>query len=265
MVDADNVVAHGYLIAQFISPTTNRRTDKYGGSLENRARIIVEMAEAIRKRTKPDFSISIKLNSVEFQESGFQPEEAKQLCALLETHGFDFVELSGGTYQQLAFDYDVVQRDSTKKREAFFMEFADLIAPALSKTKVYVTGGFKTVGAMVTAVSTVDGIGLARPTWQEPRIAKDILDGRIKGAIKMRFGENDFGVRLIAAGTHIQQIGNDHEPIDLSQEENEKAFLKDMGVWAEGMANDKEMRLQAYVDLKNAVPIPYGTANAPLA
>lgn len=262
---ADCPVAHGYLLAQFISPTTNRRTDKYGGSLENRARIIVEIVEEIRKRTKPEFSISIKINSVEFQESGLQPEEAKQLCELLEAQRFDFVELSGGTYQQLAFDYDLYQRESTKKRESFFMEFAEMIAPALTKTKVYVTGGFKTVGGMVTAVSTIDGVGLARPTCQEPHIAKDILEGKIKGAIKMRFEENDFGIRLVVAGTHIQQIGNDHEPIDLSQEENVKAYMKDMGVWAEKMGGDKEMKYQAYVDITSVQSIPYGTASAPLA
>lgn len=134
--------AHGYLLAQFLSPTTNRRTDKYGGTLENRARLILEIAQEIRKRTQPSFSLSIKLNSVEFQDRGFDPEEAKQVCALLEQNQFDFVELSGGTYESLAFMH---KRDSTRAREAFFLEFAELLAPALTKTKVYVTGGFKTV------------------------------------------------------------------------------------------------------------------------
>lgn len=60
-----------------MSPTTNQRTDKYGGSLENRARLILEISQEIRKRTKPDFIVGIKLNSVEFQDKGFQPEEAK--------------------------------------------------------------------------------------------------------------------------------------------------------------------------------------------
>ncbi|KAK3718503.1 hypothetical protein LTR37_005007 [Vermiconidia calcicola] len=257
--------AHGYLLAQFISPTTNRRTDKYGGSLGNRARILLEIAEATRRKTKPTFSISIKLNSVEFQESGFQPEEAKELCSLLEANGFDFVELSGGTYQKLAFDISLYTRESSKKREAFFMEFADLIAPALKKTKVYVTGGFKTVGAMVNAVTTIDGVGVARPACQEPRLPKEILEGRVKGAIKLRFAENDFGIQLVAAGTHIQQIGKDHEPIDLSQEENANAFLKDMGVWAEKMGADKEFREQAYVDVTSVPFVPYGTASAPLS
>lgn len=76
--------AHGYLLAQFLSPTTNRRTDKYGGSLENRARIILEIAQEVRKRTSPSFVLGIKMNSVEFQDKGFNPEEAKQLCTMLE-------------------------------------------------------------------------------------------------------------------------------------------------------------------------------------
>jgi len=117
-----------------LSPTTNERTDKYGGSLENRARLIVEIAHETRKRTSSNFILGIKLNSVEFQDKGFNPEEAKELCKILEDNKFDFVELSGGTYESLAFGH---KRESTKKREAFFMEFADLIAPVLTKTKTY--------------------------------------------------------------------------------------------------------------------------------
>jgi 2,4-dienoyl-CoA reductase-like NADH-dependent reductase (Old Yellow Enzyme family) len=95
--------AHGYLLAQFLSPTTNRRTDKYGGSLENRMRIILEIAEECRKRVKPSFIVGIKINSVEFQDKGFTPEEAQKLCKALEGARFDYVELSGGTYESLAF------------------------------------------------------------------------------------------------------------------------------------------------------------------
>ncbi|KAF2774174.1 FMN-linked oxidoreductase [Teratosphaeria nubilosa] len=251
--------AHGYLLAQFLSPTTNRRTDKYGGSLENRARLILEVAQEIRKRTKPDFIVSIKLNSVEFQDKGFNPEEAKQICAMLEENKFDFVELSGGTYESLAF---VHKRESSKKREAFFMEFADLIAPSLSKTKTYVTGGFKTVGAMVQALNTVDGVGLARPLCQEPRLCKDILDGKVKGAIKQLADENNFGVTNVIAGTQIRQIGKDEEPIDMSRGENMDAFMKDMGTWADKLAKDSEHAQYGYIDITSATAIPYGGPSA---
>ncbi|TKA83336.1 hypothetical protein B0A55_00626 [Friedmanniomyces simplex] len=251
--------AHGYLLAQFLPPTTNQRTDKYGGTLQNRARLILDIAREVRAHTSPSFILGIKLNSVEFQDKGFNPDEAKELCALLEQERFDFVELSGGTYESLAF---VHKRDSSRKREAFFMEFADLIAPALTKTKVYVTGGFKTVGAMVHALETVDGVGLARPLCQEPRFCQDVLDGKVQGAIKQRLDENNFGITNVAAGTQIRQIGKDQDPIDLSAEANEQAFMKDMGDWAEKMGQDSEGSRYGYIDLTSAVPVPYGTASA---
>ncbi|KAK4635649.1 NADH-dependent flavin oxidoreductase nadA [Fulvia fulva] len=247
--------AHGYLLAQFLSPTTNQRTDKYGGSLENRARLILEIAQEVRRRTKPDFIVGIKLNSVEFQDKGFNPEEAKQLCVLLEQNKFDFVELSGGTYEKLAFAH---QRESTKKRESFFLEFAELIAPAINKTKTYITGGFKTVGAMVNALQTVDGVGLARPVCQEPHLCKDILEGKVKGAIKQEVDVDNFGLTNVIAGTQIKQIGKNQEPIDMSQDSNVGAFMKDMGEWSEMLAKDSEMNNYGYIDLTSATPVPYG-------
>ena len=249
--------AHGYLLAQFLANSTNRRTDKYGGSLENRSRIIVEIAQAIRKRVPKDFILGIKINSVEFQKGGFDTEECKQLCANLEANEFDFVELSGGTYEELAFSH---KRDSTKKREAFFLDFAETIVPALTKTKTFITGGFKTVGAMVNALNTVDGVGLARPVCQEPRLCEDILSGKVKGAIKQRLDENNFGLTNVAAGSQIRMIGKDQEPIDLSQESNEQAFMKDMGHWSDLMSKDTGMYSYGYIDIESIKPHPYGVA-----
>lgn len=249
--------AHGYLLAQFLSPGTNKRTDKYGGSLENRSRLIIEIAQEIRKRVPSSFIVGIKLNSVEFQDKGFEPEECKALCASLEANHFDFVELSGGTYESLAFAH---KKESTKKRESFFLDFAEVIAPALKKTKTYVTGGFKTVGAMVKALDIVDGVGLARPVCQEPRLCSDILAGRVKGAIQQQLDEANFGLTNVAAGTHIRTIGEDLEPIDLSKEENVNAFMKDMGNWGDKMAKDTGMYSFGYIDIESVKPAPYGTA-----
>ncbi|KAI4178799.1 MAG: hypothetical protein LQ346_007348 [Caloplaca aetnensis] len=251
--------AHGYLLSQFLSPTTNRRTDSYGGPLANRARLIMEIAQGIRSNPHipPSFILGIKINSVEFQDHGFDPEECKHLCATLEAHKFDFVELSGGTYESLAFAH---KRESTKKREAFFLDFAEMIVPALSQTKTYITGGFKTVGAMVKALETVDGVGLARPVCQEPRLCADILAGKVKGAIKQRLDENDFGITNVAAGTQIRMIGRDQEPIDLSKAELEEAFERDMGTWTKAMAHDTGMYSFGYVDIESVKPNPYGVA-----
>lgn len=107
--------AHGYLLSQFLSSTTNKRTDEYGGELKNRMRLILEIREAVAQRVRKDFVVGIKVNSVEFQEHGFQPEEARVLCETLEENAFDFVELSGGTYEKWAMDE---KRETTSKREA---------------------------------------------------------------------------------------------------------------------------------------------------
>ena len=254
--------AHGYLLAQFLSNTTNKRTDKYGGSLENRARIIIEIANSIRKElpTETGFMVGIKINSVEFQEGGFGADEAKELCALLEQNQFDFVELSGGTYQSLAF---VHKRESTKKREAFFLEFADSIVPGLEKTKVYITGGFKTVQGMVDALKTVDGVGLARPVCQEFHFGKDMLNGKVAGAIDQKVDQDNFGLTNVIAGSQIRQVGRDQEPIDMGEQKNVDAFMGDMGKWGQKMQEDAaNMNMYGYVDVESVHPRKYGTVEA---
>ncbi|KAF2451331.1 FMN-linked oxidoreductase [Karstenula rhodostoma CBS 690.94] len=249
--------AHGYLLAQFLSPTTNRRSDKYGGSLENRARIIIEIGQEVRRRTSSKFVLGIKLNSVEFQEKGFDTEEAGILCKLLEDNQFDFVELSGGTYESLAFGH---KKESTKKREAFFLDFAEKITPSLTKTKTYVTGGFKSAAAMVDALSTVDGVGLARPVCLEPELPKDIINGKVHAAINQLTDDNDFGATNVAAGTQIRQLGKDQQPIDLSDEKNLEAFQKDVGTWQQGFSEDKDGSKYGYVDIDSVEAVPYGSA-----
>lgn len=90
--------AHGYLLAQFLSARTNKRTDKYGGSPKNRARIVVEVIEAIRKVVPKTFCVGIKLNSVDHQskkELGECIEQLEEICR----DGLDFLEISGGTYE----------------------------------------------------------------------------------------------------------------------------------------------------------------------
>ncbi|KAF4990251.1 hypothetical protein FGRMN_8558 [Fusarium graminum] len=252
--------AHGYLLAQFLSPTTNKRTDKYGGSIENRARIIIEIADAIRERV-PDksFGLSIKVNSVEFQKGGFSTEDCKVLCRQLEEHGFDFVELSGGTYQSLAFSH---RRESTKKREAFFLEFAEMILPELTKTKAYVTGGLRTVSAMNEALKTVHGIGLARPTTNEFDLPVKILKGEANSAIDTLLDEQDFGITNVAAGTQIRLVGKDKQPLDLSREDHKKVFEESMQKWGEGMANNEDQSKYGYVDIGGTKLEPFGAAYA---
>jgi 2,4-dienoyl-CoA reductase-like NADH-dependent reductase (Old Yellow Enzyme family) len=254
--------AHGYLLSQFLSQTTNKRSDQYGGSLHNRARLILDIAQSIRQKlpSSSGFTLGIKINSVEFQQDGFTTKEAKELCQLLEQNEFDFVELSGGTYQSLQF---VHKRDSTRKREAYFLEFADKIVPVVTKTKAYITGGFKTLDGMVNALKTVDGVGLGRPACQEFRLAKDFLHGQNSsgGAILPILDQDDFGTTVVVARAQIKQVGKDQEPTDMSVQENVDAFLKDMGTWTENVKLGVD-RVDGIVDLMSVKAIPYGSVAA---
>ena len=229
--------AHGYLLAQFLSLTTNRRDDEYGneGNIMNRARLILKVAKEIRRYCRNSFILGIKINSVEFQEGGFQPHEAKQLCEILEEATFDFVELSGGTYEEFAWKH---KRESTIRRESYFLEFADAIVPGLFKTKVYVTGGFKTVSGMVDALNTVDGIGLGRPITVEPRLGRDILDGKIKGIIKQAVDSMEYMYSSIAAGSHMVQVSKGRAPTAMSSPEMVNTFMQDFMAWVKETAED---------------------------
>ncbi|KFA60707.1 hypothetical protein S40285_09621 [Stachybotrys chlorohalonatus IBT 40285] len=250
--------AHGYLLAQFLSQTTNKRTDEYGGSLSNRARLIFQISKAIRARV-PDrsFILGIKVNSVEFQAEGFSTEDCRTLCGELQRHGFDFVELSGGTYQELGFSH---KRESTKKREAFFLDFADSIVKELSKTRAYVTGGLRTVKGMTGALDTVDGVGLARPITHEFDLPARILRGEVQSAIDTLLDEQDFATTNIAAGTQIRLVGNDKEPLDLSREDHKKVFDESMGKWGQKMANNEDNSKFGYVDIFGVKLEPFGTS-----
>ncbi|KAK4172140.1 putative NADH oxidase [Triangularia setosa] len=211
--------AHGYLLAQFLSLTTNLRTDSYGGSIANRARIITEIASGIRAQCRKDFILSIKINSVEFQANGLTVEEASELCELLEEASFDFVELSGGTYEEMALMH---RRESTKAREAFFLDFAEKIAPRLSKTKVTAKG-------MVDALQSVDGVGLVRAVCNDHGLPGAILEGRKNAAPVITGGVyfDDF-MRLMGNGLPVLDVEDDGEVEELKKalEANMKSIVK---------------------------------------
>src|SRR6056297_4179505 len=130
--------AHGYLVSEFLNPLANQRDDEWGGSLENRARLLIEIVRAVRGAIGPYKALSIKLNSSDFQKGGFSFEDCQQVVGLLHGEGVDLLEISGGNYEQPrlmgleglepVFEGDV--RDSTRAREAYFMAYAERILEA---------------------------------------------------------------------------------------------------------------------------------------
>lgn len=152
--------AHGYLLSQFLSPLTNQRTDQWGGSLENRARLLLEIVKAVRAVVAPQFVVAVKLNSADFQRGGFSVDDAKQVVHMLNHAQVDVVELSGGSYEAPAMQGDA--RDGrTLAREAYFVEFAQDIRQ-IAQMPVMVTGGIRRlVVAEQVLHAGVDLVGIA--------------------------------------------------------------------------------------------------------
>ncbi|WP_377321025.1 NADH:flavin oxidoreductase/NADH oxidase family protein [Pimelobacter simplex] len=131
--------AHGYLLSQFLSPLANRRTDDWGGSLENRARLLLDVVRATRAAVSPGFAVAVKLNSADFQRGGFDADDARAVIDLLAPLGVDLVELSGGSYESPAMTGNAAD-ERTRAREAYFLTLAEELA-ATSPLPLMLTGG----------------------------------------------------------------------------------------------------------------------------
>jgi len=171
--------AHGYLVSQFLSPHHNRRSDRWGGSPENRRRFVLEVLAEMRRQVGREFPIGIKLNSADFQRGGFTEEESLDTIRALAEAGIDLVEISGGTYEAPVMAGAQGVRESTRRREAYFLEFTEK-ARAAVKVPLMLTGGFRSLGGMAQAVSSgaVDFVGLARTLAIEPDLPARLLAGK---------------------------------------------------------------------------------------
>lgn len=196
--------AHGYLVSQFLSPRTNQRSDEWGGSLQNRARFLLAIVDRVRAKVRPAFAVMVKLNSADFQRGGFDDADAVAVAKMLEGR-IDLLEISGGSYEAPAM---VGLRASTRAREAYFLEFAEELRRH-TRTPLMVTGGFRTVDAMESAVSSgaIDVVGLARPLAMEPGLPARVLAGDRAPA---RTGRDKLGVRaldaVLAAQFYVEQL-----------------------------------------------------------
>src|SRR5207253_964237 len=114
--------AHGYLVNQFLSPLTNLRTDKWGGTPKKRRRFVLKVVGSVRGAVGQDFPVGIKLNSADFQRGGFTEEESMDVVRALEDEGIELLEISGGTYESAAMIGEAKQqKESTRRREAYFL------------------------------------------------------------------------------------------------------------------------------------------------
>lgn len=164
--------AHSYILSQYLSPHYNRRTDEYGGSIENRARIFTEVYEEIRHRVGADFAVMVKINAEDFVENGATFEECRFVCRQLSERGIDAIEISGGTAASGKQNPSRPKINNPDK-EAYHASYAALIAQEVP-THVILVGGLRSPEVIESLLATtkIPYFALSRPLLCEPDLPK---------------------------------------------------------------------------------------------
>lgn len=170
--------AHGFLLNKFLTPFYNRRNDEYGGSVENRTRIIVKILNNIKTKCGKEFSVFLKINSSDFLEDkkGFTFEDCKEACEIFSEAGYDALEISGGLVGE---KYGPARtKIHTKEQEAYHRELAEIIAEEIS-TPIILVGGIKSleVAEEILKETKIEAISLSRPLIREPKLVKRWIEG----------------------------------------------------------------------------------------
>ena len=194
--------AHGYLLSQFLSPFFNKRKDKYGGDLENRARLILEIFRAIRLAVGKKFTVIIKINSEdfikeEFMEVGFTQSEMLQVAGMLESEGIDAIELSGSLSLSVSkFLSFRVDRINSKEEEVYYRDAAKLYKEKITVPLILV-GGIRSyeVAKELVEKDQADYISLCRPLIREPGLIKRWQMGNIERATCISCGKCFVSIR----------------------------------------------------------------------
>ncbi|HOC43827.1 MAG TPA: NADH:flavin oxidoreductase [Thermoanaerobaculales bacterium] len=161
--------AHGYLLSQFLSPVRNRRSDEYGGSLDNRSRFTREVYEAVRAEVGPGWPVMIKLNGHDFLEGSTTERDSTHLAAALAAAGIDAIEVSGGTGGSGALG-SARRNIETVDDEGYFLPQARAIREAAPGVPLILVGGLRSLDKMeaVLASGAADHFAMSRPLIREP-------------------------------------------------------------------------------------------------
>jgi len=172
--------AHGYLLSQFLSPFYNKRKDQYGGSLENRARLLLEVVQSVRANGGDGFPVIVKINSEDFVSGGLTLDEMLQVASLLETAGIDAIELSGGT--RYSGDYTPVRlgRFDTENMEVYYRDAARKFKK-ISRLPLMLVGGIRSysVAERIVTEGIADYVSMCRPLIREPALINRWKSGDI--------------------------------------------------------------------------------------
>lgn len=207
--------AHGYLLSQFLSPLANRRTDRWGGSLENRARFLIEVVRAVRAAVAKEFCVAVKLNSADFQRGGFDAVDAQAVVQMLNGCAVDLVELSGGSYEAPAMQGEA-KDGRTLAREAYFLEFARDIAE-VARMPVMITGGIHRLTVVQEVLAQgVAMAGLATALAMNPALPRAWREGVVQDGTRPLVGMKDKVLAALATMAivkrQLQRLGAGQRP-----------------------------------------------------
>ena len=166
--------AHGYLLSQFLSPFFNKRTDDYGGSLENRARIVVEILRGIRSAVGSDYPVMIKINSDDYLQGGFTVPDMLAVAAMLEAEGIDAIEVSGGTHlSPAACSFSRKTGIVPEDKELYFEQAARVYREKIT-VPLMLVGGTRSysIAERVIDADLADYVSLCRPLIREPHLIR---------------------------------------------------------------------------------------------
>ncbi len=175
--------AHGYLLSQFLSPHFNTRTDSYGGSLENRARLLLEVAGDIRARIGEDFAVLVKINAEDFLADGFRQDEMVRVSRMLEAGEVDAIEISGGTRYSGDKIPSRIGIPKTGEETVYYREAAVAFKRAVNVPLILV-GGIRSLRMAEGLVEggVADFIALSRPLIREPHLVRSWQSAELSGA-----------------------------------------------------------------------------------
>jgi 2,4-dienoyl-CoA reductase-like NADH-dependent reductase (Old Yellow Enzyme family) len=161
--------AHGYLLSEFLSPYFNKRDDEYGGSIENRARLVLEIYKSVRNAVGAGFPVTIKLNSEDFLENGLTVDEMLKVASMLEKQGIDAIELSGGTTMAILTGNPNASWGRVEQKEVYYRDAIQLLRKKV-KVPLILVGGIRSYETAKQLVSDgyTDYIALSRPLIREP-------------------------------------------------------------------------------------------------
>jgi len=169
--------AHGYLLSQFISPHTNRRQDSYGGTTENRCRILIDIIQGIREKLGDKYPLMIKLNTDDFIPGGLVKNESARVAEILDRNGIDAIEISGGMVESEGSP--TTRKDiNSPEEEAYFKEYADAVRSHV-KCPLILVGGIRSIDIMENILSrnSADMVALCRPFIREPDLIRKLEIG----------------------------------------------------------------------------------------